>query len=94
MAERTYLVGLPVVVTVSDEGRVTWSVDVSETTLDDLDIEGDWSEEDEAQAVADEEAIGKVLATMDGERFQHFTHPTEFSPVIGWWLAEKREGQS
>lgn len=86
---RTYLIGLPVVVTVSDDGRVTWSVDVSETALDDLDV-GDWSEEDEAQAVADEEAIQRVLATMDGERFQHFTHPVEFSPSFGWWLSKKR----
>lgn len=90
MTERAYTMGLPVVVTVDDDGRVTWSVDVSETSLDhDLDIEGGWSEEDEAHAVVDQEAIQRVLARMDGKKFQHFTHPVEFSTSIGWWLSQK-----
>lgn len=93
MAERTYLVGLPVVVTVSDEGRVTWSIDTSET-----DITSDLEVEDEDQVLADDRAVRKVLTAMSSfdDPFRHFTHPVEFSSSFGggWWLSKKMEGQS
>lgn len=60
MAERSYLVGLPVAITVDDDGKVTYEIDTSEAgpAITDLYYESedhggvpDWQWDDDATAV-------------------------------------------
>jgi hypothetical protein len=82
---RTYMIGLPVSVTIGADGRVTWQVVVDETTgamLDAIDFEA----HSEPEVQADIEAVEAVLATMGD--WDHVTTPVEFTPENGWTLDE------
>lgn len=57
MASREYWIGLPVGVTVHDDGRVTYSIDTSEATDIDEDSAA-WEEYGEEQVLADVKLIG------------------------------------
>jgi hypothetical protein len=80
MDSRTYVVGLPVSVTVREDGLVTWEVAVDETVDG---MRDSWGEYTSDEHDADTAAVEAVLGTMT-EPWSHVTPEMTYSPVQGW----------
>lgn len=60
MPERSYVVGVPLAITVHDDGRVTFDVDLAEISDCDEHVEGEITEQVEADILTMSEAAARI----------------------------------